>query len=136
MKCAVSDSKDELRRQIDAVWRIAQSGLSTLREVVVRSSQAGRLRVDLALLTRERSRLLGRLGEILVGLVDKGALELSEDGRRIYEELRDVDARIVADSVQSYDNSYGAQRGVQPEVSDYEAPDAEVGEVAQGEGAH
>ena len=47
----MSDRKDELRRQFGTMWRMASSGLDTLREVVVRSSQSGRLRVDLALLT-------------------------------------------------------------------------------------
>ncbi len=109
-----------------------QTGLSTLREVVVRSSQAGRLRVDLALLSRERSRLLGRLGEVLVSLVDKGALELNDDARRIYEELRDVDSRIAADSVASYDNSFGAQRGVQPEVGDSYSENESDNEAPEG----
>src|SRR5689334_10748462 len=102
------------------MWRIASSGLDTLREVVVRSSQSGRLRVDLALLARERRDLLAALGTELLALVERGAVELPEGAALTVERLRDIDARIAADSGKAYDNAYGAPRGYEAEAGSYD----------------
>ncbi len=112
--------KDELRRQFGTVWRMASSGLDTLREVVVRSSQSGRLRVDLALLARERRDLLAALGAELLALVERDAIELPASAALTVERLRDIDARIAADSGKAYDNASGAPRGYEPEAADYD----------------
>jgi len=125
-------SKDELRRQFGTVWRMASSGLDTLREVVVRSSQSGRLRVDLALLGRERRDLLASLGAQVVALADRDALELPEALALTVERIHEVDARIAADSGRVHDNAYGAPRGFEPEAGNYddELDDDEYGDAA------
>lgn len=114
----MSDPKDQLRRQLDTVWRMASSGFDTLREVVVRSSQAGRLRVDLALLARERRELLASIGEQVVALVDENGLEIPEEVRQLYDRVRDIDARMRADSVKQ-DSAFGGRRGYEPEAGNY-----------------
>ncbi len=115
----MSDPKDQLRRQLDTVWRMASSGFDTLREVVVRSSQAGRLRVDLALLARERRELLASIGEQVVALVDENGLEIPEEVRQLYDRVRDIDARMRADSVKQ-DSAFGARRGNEPEAGTWD----------------
>jgi hypothetical protein len=106
------------------MWRMASTGLETLREVVVRSSQTGRLRVDLALLGRERQQLLADLGGQVARLLDEGSLEVPEEVRITWERLRDVEGRIKADSVKVHDNAFGAARGYEPEAGGYnDAPD-------------
>lgn len=73
-------------------------GLDTLREVAVRSSEAGRLRVDVALLHRERSQLLETLGEIIVGMIDDQSFEdVPESVKQAYERIKDVDKRMRRD---------------------------------------
>jgi hypothetical protein len=101
------------------MWRMASTGLETLREVVVRSSQTGRLRVDLALLVRERQQLLAELGLKVARLVDEGALELPSELRGLVSQLRDVEGRIAADSVKVHDNGYGGSRGYEPEAGSF-----------------
>ncbi len=99
---------------------MASSGLDTLREVVVRSSQSGRLRVDLALLQRERQHLLSSLGEQVAALIEEGALEVPDQLRLQVERIRDVEGRIQSDSGRAHDNAFGAQRGYEPEAGNYE----------------
>jgi hypothetical protein len=115
----VSDRREDLRRQFGTVWKMASDGLGTLREVVVRSSQTGRLRVDLALLAREKQQLLARMGAQLGRLMDEGAVEVPEALRQMWERVRDVDARMNADAGRAHDNAYGAPRGYEPEAGGY-----------------
>jgi hypothetical protein len=104
---------------------MASDGLGTLREVVVRSSQTGRLRVDLALLAREKQQLLARMGAQLGRLIDDGAVEVPEALRQMWERVRDVDARMNADVGRAHDNAYGAPRGYEPEAGGYGDEDEE-----------
>ena len=115
----VSDRRDDLRRQFGTVWKMASESLDTLREVVVRSSQSGILRVDLALLAKEKQQLLSQLGAEVVRLVEDGKLEVPDAVRDLYERVRDVDARMKADAGRAHDNAYGAPRGYEPEAGGY-----------------
>jgi hypothetical protein len=127
----VSDRRDDLRRQFGTVWKMASDSFDTLREVVVRSSQAGRLRVDLALLAREKQQLLARLGEQVAGLLDEGKIEVPEALRQTYDQVKDVDARIKADAGRAHDNAYGAPRGYEPEAGGYGEEDEDLDEHAE-----
>jgi hypothetical protein len=115
----VSDRREDLRRQFGTVWKMASDGLGTLREVVVRSSQTGRLRVDLALLAREKQQLLARMGAHLGRLMDEGKIEVPETLRQMWERVHDVDARMNMDTGRAHDNAYGAPRGYEPEAGGY-----------------
>jgi hypothetical protein len=101
------------------MWKMASDSFDTLREVVVRSSQAGKLRVDLALLAREKQQLLARLGEQVAALVDEGKLDVPEELRQTYDRVKDVDARLKADAGRASDNAFGAPRGYEPEAGGY-----------------
>jgi hypothetical protein len=115
------------------MWKMASDSFDTLREVVVRSSQAGKLRVDLALLAREKQQLLARLGEQVAELVDGSKLEVPEALRQTYDRIKDVDAQIKADAERAHDNAPGAPRGYEPEAGGYSDADEEA--VAEDEHA-
>lgn len=121
----MSDRRDDLRRQFGTIWKMASDGLGTLREVAVRSSQSGRLRVDLALLSREKQQLLARIGAQVVRLLDEDALEVPENIKQIWQRVKDVDARMNADAGRAHDNAYGAPRGYEPEAGGYGDEDEE-----------
>jgi len=104
---------------------MASDGLGTLREVVVRSSQTGRLRVDLALLAREKQQLLARMGAQLGRLIDDGAIEVPEALKQMWERVRDVDARMNMDAGRAHDNAYGAPRGYESEAGGYDDEEEE-----------
>jgi hypothetical protein len=129
----VSDRREDLRRQFGTVWKMASDGLGTLREVVVRSSQTGRLRVDLALLAREKTQLLARMGAQLGRLMDEGAVEVPEALRQMWERVRDVDARMNMDAGRAHDNAYGAPRGYEPEAGGYGGEDDEEDALLENE---
>jgi hypothetical protein len=112
---------------------MASDGLGTLREVVVRSSQTGRLRVDLALLAREKTQLLARMGAQLGRLMDEGAVEVPEALRQMWERVRDVDARMNMDAGRAHDNAYGAPRGYEPEAGGYGGEDDEEDALLENE---
>ena len=115
------------------MWKMASDGLDTLREVVVRSSQTGRLRVDLALLAREKQQLLARLGAQVVRLLDEGQLEVPEALQQIWHRIKDVDARMNADVGRAHDNAYGAPRGYEPEAAGYGGEDDEEDALLENE---
>jgi hypothetical protein len=112
---------------------MASDGLGTLREVVVRSSQTGRLRVDLALLAREKTQLLARMGAQLGRLMDEGSVEVPEALRQMWERVRDVDARMNMDAGRAHDNAYGAPRGYEPEAGGYGGEDDEEDALLENE---
>ena len=127
---------------------MASDGLDTLKEVVVRSSQTGRLRVDLALLAREKQQLLARMGAQLGRLLDEGKIAVPEQLQQMWERVKDVDGRMSMDAGRAHDNAYGAPRGYEPEAGGYgedEDEDAldspsenevdEHAQIAQQEGA-
>jgi hypothetical protein len=105
------------------MWKMASDSFDTLREVVVRSSQAGKLRVDLALLAREKQQLQARLGEQLSTLLDEAAIEVPEELRQTYDRIKDVETRLKADLGRAHDNAYGAPRGYEPEAGGYNEED-------------
>jgi hypothetical protein len=107
------------------MWKMASDGLDTLREVVVRSSQTGRLRVDLALMAREKQQLLARLGAQVGQLLDEGAIKVPAGVAHIWQRVKDVDARMNADAGRAHDNAYGAPRGYEPEAAGYGGDDEE-----------
>ena len=115
------------------MWKMASDGLDTLREVVVRSSQTGRLRVDLALLAREKQQLLARMGAQLVRLLDEDKIEVPEGLMQIWQRVKDVDARMNADAGRAHDNAYGAPRGYEPEAGGYGGEDDEEDALVENE---
>lgn len=114
----MSDRPDELRRQLATLWQAARTGFDTMREVVYRSSQAGRLRFDIAMLHRERSQLLRELGERTCAYLDQVSADFPEELVQLHDRIRDVESRIKDSSVKVFDNAFGAPRGFEPEAAE------------------
>jgi len=113
---------DEWKRQLGTVWRMASSSLDTLRNVVARSSQEGRLRVELAIYQRERRDLFAELGQAVAGLAEAGRLALPEELGPLVVRIREVEEHIRMDSARVHDNAFGAPRGYEPEAGNYDPP--------------
>ena len=111
--------------------KVARSGLGTMKEVVVRSSQSGRIRIDVALLHRERDQLLLELGESVCAYLDESDDgELPESMRELRARVRAVEARIKTSAVRASDNAFGAPRGFEPEAAVDYGDDLGVEDVA------
>lgn len=113
---AADDDRDEWKRQLSTLWRVASAGATTLRDVVVRSADEGRLRIDLAVYERERRDLLEEIGRAVLQLADAGQLELPDSLASTVLRLRQVESRIAQDSSNLHDNAFGAPRDMGPEV--------------------
>jgi hypothetical protein len=114
----VGQRDDDLMRHFGTLWKTAMVGLDTLREVAVRSTEAGRLRVDVALLQRERAQLLETLGEMIVSMIDDQSFEdVPESVKQTYARIKDVDQRIRRDDTRVHDNA-SRGRGFEPEAAD------------------
>ena len=113
---SADDDRDEWKRQLNTLWRVATAGATTLRDVVVRSADEGRLRIDLAVYERERRDLLEEIGRAVLHLSEAGRLELPESLANTVLRLRQVESRIAQDSSKLHDNAFGAPRDMGPEV--------------------
>ena len=109
---------DELRRHLGTLWKTALVGLDTVREVVIRSTQSGRLRVDVAFLQRERAHLLQELGAIVARMMDDDRFADSPgELRDLRARIKDVDERLRDEPDRAHDNASGAPRGFEPEAA-------------------
>ena len=112
------DRPDELKHQLATLWRAARTGIDTVKEIAVRSSQAGRLRFDVVLLRREREQLLAALGRQTCDFLDEPTgTEVPEELLALHARIRDVEGRIKTNAVKAADNAFGAPRGFEPEAA-------------------
>jgi hypothetical protein len=85
---------DEMRRQLGSLLGRAVEALGEVRDVVVRTSQVGKIKLDATFLRRERDRLFARLGEEVYDRVEGGVLEVPGELAGLIEQIRDVETRL------------------------------------------
>jgi hypothetical protein len=85
---------DEVRRQLGSLFGRAVEALGEVRNVVVRTSQVGKIKLDATFLRRERDRLFARLGEAVFDRVEAGQLSLADDVLGLVEQIREVERRL------------------------------------------
>lgn len=59
-------SGSDLKRELNQLWRTTVDQLDEIKDVIVKSSHAGKARLDAAFLERERDALLRGLGELVL----------------------------------------------------------------------
>ena len=64
----------EFRRQVDTLFARAAHAFGELKDVVVRNSQIGKIKLDTQALRRDRDLLLQRLGEACLEAIKTGAM--------------------------------------------------------------
>jgi hypothetical protein len=85
---------DEIRRQVNGIWKQAVGQLEGLREAIIRRTD--RFDADINRLRQERDRLLRRLGEQTHKLADQGTLPMPAFVRSTVDRLNDVLDKVVA----------------------------------------
>ncbi len=91
---------DPISREISSFFKQAVEAFDDVKETVLKGSQATKATVDVQLLKRSRDKSLGRLGELLLEEVARGAaLPASCDA--VAREIKDLDAQIAAAQVEA-----------------------------------
>lgn len=79
----------ELRKELNQLWQSTIDQFDEIKNAIVRSSPAGKARLDAQFLKRQRERLLTKLGEDVLASVARGELTLptacDETARRVHE---------------------------------------------------
>nr|PZM90670.1 MAG: hypothetical protein DIU72_12155 [Pseudomonadota bacterium] len=89
-------AEDEIKRQVGSIVSRAKEALSEVREAVVRTSQIGKLKIDVALLRREQEKAFARLGAKVFEMVEDGELSLPEPLDPLVQAVRHL-ARQIAE---------------------------------------
>lgn len=86
--------RSDLRRELNALWRSTVEQFDELKDAIVRSSSAGKAKLDATLLRRERDRRLAEVGEAMIRLADEGKLELPDELAETVERIRALEKEI------------------------------------------
>lgn len=89
--------QSEVARQMNEIWENAKVQLEELRDAVVRSSQIAKTKLDTTFLRRDRDRLLHRLGEVALKLIDAKELALAPALKAVVDEIRELDRKIASE---------------------------------------
>lgn len=85
-------SKD-LRSDIESMWKTTVAQFDELTDVLVKTSEAGRAKLDATMLRRERDQALMRLGALV--RADRDKVEISDAWRAVLEDIDRLEARIA-----------------------------------------
>lgn len=89
----MSESKQDVVKQITDAWKSAQVQLEELREAVERTGEMARLKVQSEFLNRDLDRALRDLGEAVWSQVKKGNLELPRALSSLVTVVQDVERK-------------------------------------------
>ncbi len=79
---------------IGTLWHSALGQIDEIRDVIVRGSQAGKAKLDVQLLKRQRDRLLSEIGAVVVEEHKRGAASLPAGCEDLAARLDGVDKQI------------------------------------------
>jgi hypothetical protein len=93
---ADDDKKDagDLRKELNSLWKSTIDQFDEIKNVIVRSSGAGKAKLDSTFLKRQRDKLLTDLGTRLLQLSEAGELTLPEDLRSTANRVRELEREI------------------------------------------
>lgn len=89
------DEPQDLRKELNQLWRTTLDQFDGLKDVLVRSSTAGKAKLDATLLSRQRDKLLAELGAKAVELHRKGEIELPESLASTIARIEELGAQIA-----------------------------------------
>ena len=78
-----------------ALWQSALGQIDEIRDVIVRGSHAGKAKIDVQLLKRQRDRLFGQIGVALIDDVKRGASTLPSSCEEMARRVADIDKQIA-----------------------------------------
>ncbi len=84
----------DLRKELNQLWRTTLDQFDEIKNAIVRSSSAGKAKLDATFLRRQRERLLIELGSKVLEAADKGDLRLPDRVQNIATRVRELEAQI------------------------------------------
>jgi hypothetical protein len=87
----------EVRKELNQIWQSTIDQFDEIKDAIVKSSQAGKAKLDAAFLKRQRERLLAQLGEEVLRAVDEGTATLPASTEETVKRLRELAAQIRAE---------------------------------------
>ena len=79
---------------LGSMWQSALGQIDEIRDVIVRGSQAGKAKIDVQLLRRQRDRLLAQIGEAVLDDNKRGG-SLPAGCDLLVSRVADIDKQIV-----------------------------------------
>ena len=85
----------DLRKDLNQLWKSTIDQFDELKDVVVRSGSAGKAKLDSTFQKRQREKLLAEIGERLLQAASDGAFTLPDDVASKVESLSKLDDEIA-----------------------------------------
>lgn len=86
------ESGTDLKKELNQLWRSTVGQLDEIKDVIVKSSHAGKARIDAAMLERERANRLQELGELVLSEGEEAAYPPA--WKEKIQEIKDLDEQI------------------------------------------
>jgi hypothetical protein len=114
----MSDGKREepdVRKELNQLWRTTLDQFDEIKNAIVRSSSAGKAKLDATFLRRQRERLLIELGAQVMEAAEQGEVRLPERVQNIATRVRELEAQIEEQEGE-------VERLLRPEEEPFEDP--------------
>lgn len=116
----------DLRKELNSLWKSTIDQFDELKDVVVRSSNAGKAKLDATFLKRQRDKLLAEIGERLLEVATESGTPLPEDVEKKVQRLEELKAEIE-------DNEGEVDRLLRPDEEDEAAAGSDGATAADDE---
>lgn len=88
------DEPQDLRKELNQLWRTTLDQFDEIKNAIVRSSSAGKAKLDATFLRRQRDKLLAELGSRALELHRSGELPLPERLASTVTRIEELEAQI------------------------------------------
>ncbi len=89
------DEPQDLRKELNQLWRTTLDQFDEIKNAIVRSSSAGKAKLDATFLRRQREKLLAELGARVLDAVKAGELDLPEKLAKTAQRVHELEEQIA-----------------------------------------
>lgn len=87
----------DVRKELNQIWQSTIDQFDEIKDAIVKSSQAGKAKLDAAFLKRQRERLFAQLGEDVLRAADEQGFALPASTEETVKRLRELEQQIRAE---------------------------------------
>lgn len=87
----------DMRKELNQIWQSTIDQFDEIKDAIVKSSQAGKAKLDAAFLKRQRERLLAQLGEEVLRGVADGTATVPPSSEETVKRIEELERQIKAD---------------------------------------